>query len=169
MAAEQEAARIIAEQELEKSMQEIDIELEEVPEVVVNEVMEEIVEVKNSIPSTTPLNNPMELIEALNSMKLSSEIRDTVEKTTNNHHFSVKIEKIESTIIAPQSFKNGKTIIGKLADDNSVEIELLFQPEANDSVSSFQMNHIVEIDAHIANWNIGRKRAIFSVHSYEYK
>lgn len=169
LAAEQEAARIIAEQELEKSMQEIDIELEEVPEVVVNEVMEEIVEVKNSIPSTTPLNNPMELIEALNSMKLSSEIRDTVEKTTNNHHFSVKIEKIESTIIAPQSFKNGKTIIGKLADDNSVEIELLFQPEANDSVSSFQMNHIVEIDAHIANWNIGRKRAIFSVHSYEYK
>jgi len=169
LADEQEAARIIAEQELEKSMQEIDIELEEVPEVVVNEVMEEIVEVKNSIPSTTPLNNPMELIEALNSMKLSSEIRDTVEKTTNNHHFSVKIEKIESTIIAPQSFKNGKTIIGKLADDNSVEIELLFQPEANDSVSSFQMNHIVEIDAHIANWNIGRKRAIFSVHSYEYK
>ena len=169
LAAEQEAARIIAEQELEKSMQEIDIELEEVPEVVVNEVMEEIVEVKNSIPSTTPQNNPMELIEALNSMKLSSEIRDTVEKTTNNHHFSVKIEKIESTIIAPQSFKNGKTIIGKLADDNSVEIELLFQPEANDSVSSFQMNHIVEIDAHIANWNIGRKRAIFSVHSYEYK
>ena len=166
LAAEQEAARIIAEQELEKSMQEIDIELEEVPEVVVNEVMEEIVEVKNSIPSTTPQNNPMELIEALNSMKLSSEIRDTVEKTTNNHHFSVKIEKIESTIIAPQSFKNGKTIIGKLADDNSVEIELLFQPEANDSVSSFQMNHIV---AHIANWNIGRKRAIFSVHSYEYK
>ena len=169
LAAEQEAARIIAEQELEKSMQEIDIELSEVPEVVVNEVMEEIVEVKNSIPSTTPQNNPMELIEALNSMKLSSEIRDTVEKTTNNHHFSVKIEKIESTIIAPQSFKNGKTIIGKLADDNSVEIELLFQPEANDSVSSFQMNHIVEIDAHIANWNIGRKRAIFSVHSYEYK
>ena len=169
LAAEQEAARIIAEQELEKSMQEIDIELEEVPEVVVNEVMEEIVEVKNSIPSTTPQNNPMELIEALNSMKLSSEIRDTVEKTTNDHHFSVKIEKIESTIIAPHSFKNGKTIIGKLADDNSVEIELLFQPEANDSVSSFQMNHIVEIDARIANWNIGRKRAIFSVHSYEYK
>ncbi|MDA8623608.1 hypothetical protein N9L38_04980 [Candidatus Poseidoniales archaeon] len=171
LAAEQEAARIIAEQELEKSMQEIDIELEEVPEVVVNEVMEEtkeVVEVKNPVPATTPQNNPLEIIEALNSMKLSSEIRDAVEKTTNNHHFSVKIEKIESTIIAPQSFKNGKTIIGTLVEDNSVEIELLFQPEANDSVSSFQMNHIVEIDAHIANWNIGRKRPIFSVHSYEY-
>ena len=62
-----------------------------------------------------------------------------------------------------------KRLSEHLLEDNSVEIELLFQPEANDSVSSFQMNHIVEIDAHIANWNIGRKRAIFSVHSYEYK
>ena len=102
-------------------------------------------------------------------MKLSSQIRNAVDKSTTDHHFSVKIEKIESTIIAPQSFKHGKTIIGKLVDDSSVEIELLFQPEANDSVNSFQMNHIVEIDAHIANWNLGRKRAVFSVHSYEYK
>jgi hypothetical protein len=171
LATEQEAARLAAEQELEKSMQELDIELEEVSEVVANEVKEEIkkvVEVKVQVP-TVAKSNHLEIIEALNSMKLSSQIRDAVEKSTADHHFSVKIEKIESTIIAPQSFKNGKTIIGKLVDDNSVEIELLFQPEANDSVNSFQMNHIVEIDAHIANWNIGRKRAIFSVHSYEYK
>ncbi len=171
LAAEQEAARLAAEQELEKSMQELDIELEEVPEVVANEVKEEIkkvVEVKDQAP-TVAKSNHLEIIEALNSMKLSSQIRDAVEKSTTDHHFSVKIEKIESTIMAPQSFKNGKTIIGKLVDDDSVEIELLFQPESNDSVNSFQMNHIVEIDAHIANWNIGRKRAIFSVHSYEYK
>lgn len=171
LATEQEAARLAAEQELEKSMQELDIELEEVPEVVANEVKEEIkkvVEVTDQVP-TVAKSNHLEIIEALNSMKLSSQIRDAVEKSTTDHHFSVKIEKIESTIMAPQSFKNGKTIIGKLVDNDSVEIELLFQPESNDSVNSFQMNHIVEIDAHIANWNIGRKRAIFSVHSYEYK
>jgi len=172
LATEQETARLAAEQKLQKSMEELDIELEEVPEMVVNEVKEEtqkVVEVKDRVTTTVRKSNHLEIIEALDSMKLSSQIRDAVEKSTTEHHFSVKIEKIESTIIAPQSFKNGKTIIGKLLDDNSVEIELLFQPEANDSVESFQMNHIVEIDAHIANWNLGRKRAIFSVHSYEYK
>ena len=172
LATEQETARLAAEQKLQKSMEELDIELEEVPEMVVNEVKEEtqkVVEVKDRVTTTVRKSNHLEIIEALDSMKLSSQIRDAVEKSTTEHHFSVKIEKIESTIIAPQSFKNGKTIIGKLLDDNSVEIELLFQPEANDSVERFQMNHIVEIDAHIANWNLGRKRAIFSVHSYEYK
>jgi len=172
LATEQETARLAAEQKLQNSMEELDIELEEVPEMVVNEVKEEtqkVVEVKDRVTTTVRKSNHLEIIEALDSMKLSSQIRDAVEKSTTEHHFSVKIEKIESTIIAPQSFKNGKTIIGKLLDDNSVEIELLFQPEANDSVESFQMNHIVEIDAHIANWNLGRKRAIFSVHSYEYK
>ena len=172
LATELEVARLAAEQELEKSMEELDIELEEVPEILVSEVKEKtkkVVEVKNPVSTTAPKSNHLEIIEALNSMKLSSQIRDAVEKSTTDHHFSVKIEKIESTIIGPLSFKNGKTIIGKLVDDNSVEIELLFQPEANDSVNSFQMNHIVEIDAHIANWNIGRKRAIFSVYSYEYK
>lgn len=172
LATEQETARLAAEQKLQKSMEELDIELEEVPEMVVNEVKEEtqkVVEVKDRVTTKVRKSNHLEIIEALDSMKLSSQIRDAVEKSTTEHHFSVKIEKIESTIIAPQSFKNGKTIIGKLLDDNSVEIELLFQPEANDSVESFQMNHIVEIDAHIANWNLGRKRAIFSVHSYEYK
>ena len=172
LATEQETARLAAEQKLQKSMEELDLELEEVPEMVVNEVKEEtqkVVEVKDPVTTTVRKSDHLEIIEALDSMKLSSQIRDAVEKSTTEHHFSVKIEKIESTIIAPQSFKNGKTIIGKLLDDNSVEIELLFQPEANDSVESFQMNHIVEIDAHIANWNLGRKRAIFSVHSYEYK
>ena len=172
LATEQETARLAAEQKLQKSMEELDLELEEVPEMVVNEVKEEtqkVVEVKDPVTTTVRKSDHLEIIEALDSMKLSSQIRDAVEKSTTEHHFSVKIEKIESTIIAPQSFKNGKTIIGKLLDDNSVEIELLFQPEANDSVDSFQMNHIVEIDAHIANWNLGRKRAIFSVHSYEYR
>ena len=172
LAAERETARLAAEQKLQKSMEELDLELEEVPEMVVNEVKEEtqkVVEIKEPVTTTVRKSDHLEIIEALDSMKLSSQIRDAVEKSTTEHHFSVKIEKIESTIIAPQSFKNGKTIIGKLLDDNSVEIELLFQPEANDSVESFQMNHIVEIDAHIANWNLGRKRAIFSVHSYEYK
>ena len=172
LAAERETARLAAEQKLQKSMEELDLELEEVPEMVVNEVKEEtqkVVELKDPVTTTVRKSDHLEIIEALDSMKLSSQIRDAVEKSTTEHHFSVKIEKIESTIIAPQSFKNGKTIIGKLLDDNSVEIELLFQPEANDSVDSFQMNHIVEIDAHIANWNLGRKRAIFSVHSYEYR
>ena len=172
LAAEQEAARIVAEQELEKSMEELDMDLEEVPEIVVNEPIEEgkeVVEVKIPVSTSAAKSNPLEIINSLNSMKLSSQIRDAVEKTTTRHHFLVKIEKIESTILAPMPFKNGKTIIGKLVDDDSVEIELLFQSEANDSVTGFQMNHVVEIDAQISNWNIGRKRAIFSVHSYEYK
>ena len=172
LAAEQEAARIVAEQELEKSMEELDMDLEEVPEIVVNKPIEEskeVVEVKIPVSTSAPESNPLEIINSLNSMKLSSQIRDAVEKTTTRHHFLVKIEKIESTILAPMPFKNGKTIIGKLVDDDSVEIELLFQSEANDSVTGFQMNHVVEIDAQISNWNIGRKRAIFSVHSYEYK
>ena len=174
IAAEQEAARIAAEQELEKSMEEIDLELEEVSntEAEVNQTPQEAVNVseEKAIQATTSGPNHLQMIEFMNSMKLSSQIRDAVEKTKNlDHHFEVKIGKIESTLMAPSAFKNGKTIIGNLVEDDSIEVELLFESSANDYVNNFQTNHIVEIDAHIANWNIGRKRAVFSVFSYDYK
>ena len=173
-AAEQEAARIAAEQELEKSMEEIDLELEEVSntEAEVDQTPLEAVNVseEKAIQATTSGPNHLQMIEFMNSMKLSSQIRDAVEKTKNlGHHFEVKIGKIESTLMAPSPFKNGKTIIGNLVEDDSIEVELLFESSANDLVNNFQTNHIVEIDAHIASWNIGRKRAVFSVLSYDYK
>ena len=173
-AAEQEAARIAAEQELEKSMEEIDLELEEVSttEAEVDQTPQEAVNVseEKTIQATTSGPNHLQMIEFMNSMKLSSQIRDAVEKTKNlGHHFEVKIGKIESTLMAPSPFKNGKTIIGNLVEDDSIEVELLFESSANDLVNNFQTNHIVEIDAHIASWNIGRKRAVFSVLSYDYK
>ena len=173
-AAEQEAARIAAEQELEKSMEEIDLELEEVSttEAEVDQTPQEAVNVseEKTIQATTSGPNHLQMIEFMNSMKLSSQIRDAVEKTKNlGHHFEVKIGKIESTLMAPSAFKNGKTIIGNLVEDDSIEVELLFESSANDLVNNFQTNHIVEIDAHIASWNIGRKRAVFSVLSYDYK
>ena len=170
-AAEQEVARKAAEQELEASMEEIDMELEEVsiPETVNDVPQESKVEAQVSpSPSKAPEHNHLQIIEELNSMKLSSQIREAVKNTSMDHHFSVKIEKIESTLMGPESFRNGKTIVGRLVDDDSVEIELLFQADANESVNNFQANHIIEIDAHIANWNIGRKRAVFSVHSFTY-
>jgi hypothetical protein len=71
--------------------------------------------------------------------------------------------------MAHEAFRNGKTIIGKLVEDDSIEVELLFASSANEFVTNFQANHIVEIDAHLASWNIGRKRAVFSVLSYDYK
>ena len=173
-AAEQEAARIAAEQELEKSMEEIDLELEEVSttEAEVHQTPQEAVNVseEKTTQTTTSGPNHLQMIEVMNSMKLSSQIRDAVEKTKNlGHHFEVKIGKIESTLMAPSAFKNGKTIIGNLVEDDSIEVELLFESSANDFVNNFQTNHIVEIDAHIASWNIGRKRAVFSVLSYDYK
>ena len=173
-AAEQEAARIAAEQELEKSMEEIDLELEEVSttEAEVDQSPQEAVNVseEKTIQATTSGPNHLQMIEVMNSMKLSSQIRDAVEKTKNlGYHFEVKIGKIESTLMAPSAFKNGKTIIGNLVEDDSIEVELLFESSANDFVNNFQTNHIVEIDAHIASWNIGRKRAVFSVLSYDYK
>ena len=170
-AAEQEAARKVAEQKLEASMEEIDMELEDVstPKSVDDVPEESKVGGQASPSSSNPSeHNHLQIIEALNSMKLSSQIREAVKNTSMNHHFSVKIEKIESTLMGHDSFKNGKTIVGRLVDEDSVEIELLFQAVENESVNNFQANHIVEIDAHIANWNIGRKRAVFSVHSYNY-
>ena len=169
--AEQEAARKAAEQKLEASMEEIDMELEDVstPESVDDVPEESKVGGQASPSSSNPSeHNHLQIIEALNSMKLSSQIREAVKNTSMNHHFSVKIEKIESTLMGHDSFKNGKTIVGRLVDEDSVEIELLFQAVENESVNNFQANHIIEIDAHIANWNIGRKRAVFSVHSYNY-
>ena len=169
--AEQEAARKAAEEKIEASMEEIDMELEDVstPESV-NDVPEESKVGGKASPSSSNASEHkhLQIIEALNSMKLSSQIREAVKNTSMNHHFSVKIEKIESTLMGHDSFKNGKTIVGRLVDEDSVEIELLFQAVENESVNNFQANHIVEINANIANWNIGRKRAVFSVHSYNY-
>ena len=160
---------------LEHSMQEIDTELEEIsiPEEIVND---ETVDSENVTEEETTQeagisseHNHLQIIEMLNSLKLSSQIRDVVEKTGLNHRFSVKLEKIESTLLAPDLFRGGKTIIGKLIDDDSIEVELLFQPEANDSVDLFKINHTVDINAHIQSWNIGRKRAVFSVNSFDYE
>ena len=155
-------------------MEEIDLELEEVSttETEVDQTPQEAVNVseEKTIQATTSGPNHLQMIEVMNSMKLSSQIRDAVEKTKNlGHHFEVKIGKIESTLMAPSAFKNGKTIIGNLVEDDSIEVELLFESSANDYVNNFQTNHIIEIDAHIASWNIGRKRAVFSVLSYDYK
>jgi hypothetical protein len=152
-------------------MEEIDMELEDVstPESV-NDVPEESKVGGQASPSSSNASEHkhLQIIEALNSMKLSSQIREAVKNTSMNHHFSVKIEKIESTLMGHDYFKNGKTIVGRHLDEDSVEIELLFQAVENESVNNFQANHIVEINANIANWNIGRKRAVFSVHSYNY-
>jgi len=60
------------------------------------------------------------------------------------------------------------TIIGTLSEDSNIEVELQLPAEANELAMMFQSNHTIEADAQICDWNVGRKRAIFSATEFRY-
>jgi len=106
-------------------------------------------------------------IEILEGMKLSSERRQLITQSPTQS-CQIQISSIEKTLVGQGPLKNGMTIIGTLSEDSNIEVELQLPAEANEQAMMFQSNHSIEADAQICDWNVGRKRAIFTATEFHY-
>ena len=106
-------------------------------------------------------------IEILEGMKLSSERRQLITQSPTQS-CQIRISSVEKTLVGQGPLKNGMTIIGTLSEDSNIEVELQLPAEANEQAMMFQSNHSIEADAQICDWNVGRKRAIFTATEFHY-
>ena len=106
-------------------------------------------------------------IELLQDMKLSSERREAISQS-QKQSCKILVSSVEKTLIGQGPMKNGMTVIGTLSENRDIEVELQLPFEANEQVQAFQSNHSLEMVAQIINWNVGRKRAVFTATDFEY-
>ena len=106
-------------------------------------------------------------IELLEGMKLTSERRDAISQSPKQS-CQIRVSSVEKTLMGQGSMKNGMTVIGTLSDNHDIEVELQLPPEANEQVQAFQSTHSIEVVAQINDWNVGRKRAVFTATDFQY-
>ena len=106
-------------------------------------------------------------IELLEGMKLSSERRETISQSPTQS-CNIHVSSIEKTLMGQGPMKNGMTVIGTLSENRDIEVELQLPFEANEQVQAFQSKHSIEVVAQIIDWNVGRKRAVFSATDFDY-
>ena len=106
-------------------------------------------------------------IELLEGMKLSSERREAISQSPKQS-CQILVTSVEKTLMGQGPMKNGMTVIGTLSENSDIEVELQLPSEANEHVQAFQPNHSVEVIAQIINWNVGRKRAVFTATDFNY-
>lgn len=106
-------------------------------------------------------------IELLQDMKLSSERREAISQSPKQS-CKILVSSVEKTLMGQGSMKNGMTVIGTLSENRDIEVELQLPFEASEQVQAFQSNHSLEVDAKIINWNVGRKRAVFTATDFDY-
>lgn len=106
-------------------------------------------------------------IELLEGMKLSSERRAAISQSPKQT-CTIHVSSIEKTLMGQGPMKNGMTVIGTLSENRDIEVELQLPFEANEQVQAFQSNHSLEAVAQIINWNVGRKRAVFTATDFDY-
>lgn len=106
-------------------------------------------------------------IELLQDMKLSSERREAISQSPKQS-CKILVSSVEKTLMGQGPMKNGMTVIGTLSENQDIEVELQLPSEANEQVQAFQSNHSLEMVAQIINWNVGRKRAVFTATDFHY-
>ena len=106
-------------------------------------------------------------IELLQDMKLSSERREAISQSPKQS-CQILVTSVEKTLMGQGPMKNGMTVIGTLSENRDIEVELQLPSEANERALAFQSNHSIEAVAQIVNWNVGRKRAIFTATDFDY-
>ena len=106
-------------------------------------------------------------IELLEGMKLSSERREAISQSPKQS-CQILVTSVQKTLMGQGPMKNGMTVIGTLSENSDIEVELQLPSEANEHVQAFQSNHSVEVIAQIINWNVGRKRAVFTATDFHY-
>ena len=171
--ARRQAEEIIRQQEAEKQRLLEEQQAKEAAEREAEEQARQEEEAAKAKPEPILLEedgNPVghaRFIELLEGMKLSSERREAISQSPKQS-CQILVSSVEKTLMGQGSMKNGMTVIGTLSENRDIEVEVQLPFEANEQVQAFQSNHSLEAVAQIINWNVGRKRAVFTATDFDY-
>ena len=149
--------------EIDEVFEEIDNIEEEIPlqEVVespipVSETID--VEESSSVILDGKVNTTNEkLIEELYSSRLSSEERAIIAKA-NSSICTVKVERIERTLMVTDHYRGGYSVLGIL-DGGPYKVLIMLPKIENDVVTTFMKGDTVVANAKIVSWSSGLKIA----------
>ncbi len=97
------------------------------------------------------------LIEELYSSRLSSEERAIIAKA-NSSICTIKVERIERTLMVTDHYRGGYSILGIL-DGGPYKVTIMIPKSENDVVTAFIKGYTVVADAKIVSWSSGLKIA----------
>ena len=115
----------------------------------VEEVVEEVVDLAQS--------DNDEIIRQLLSARLSTEERDIITGATNSI-CSIKVERIERTLMVTDHYRGGHSVLGIL-DGGSNKVLVMLPKSENDVVTKFTKGDVIEANAVIISWSSGLKIA----------
>ena len=149
--------------DIDETYEEIANVEEEIPQLQVVEspipVSETIdVEKSSSVVLDGNVNtNNEKLIEELYSSRLSSEERAIIAKA-NSSICTVKVERIERTLMVTDHYRGGYSVLGIL-DGGPYKVAIMLPKIENDVVTAFMKGDTVVADAKIVSWSSGLKIA----------
>ena len=97
------------------------------------------------------------LIEELYSSRLSSEERAIIAKA-NSSICTVKVERIERTLMVTDHYRGGYSVLGIL-DGGPYKVTIMIPKSENDVVTAFMKGDTVVANAKIVSWSSGLKIA----------
>ncbi len=115
----------------------------------VEEVVEEVVDLAQS--------DNDEIIRQLLSARLSTDERDIITGATNSI-CSIKVERIERTLMVTDHYRGGHSVLGIL-DGGSNKVLVMLPKSENDVVTKFTKGDVIEANAVIVSWSSGLKIA----------
>ena len=150
-------------EEIEEVYDELDTLEENIPPVQIIEdpiptpVTEEIsIDSSEEVVEESQSNNE-EIIRQLLAARLSSDEKEIITGAKNSI-CSIKIERIERTLMVTDHYRGGHSVLGLLDGGSSKDLVMLPKSE-NDVVTKFAKGDIVEANAVIVSWSSGLKIA----------
>ena len=149
--------------DIDETYEEIANVEEEIPQL---QVVESPIPVSETIdveePSSVILDGNVntaneKLIEELYSSRLSSEERAIIAKA-NSSICTVKVERIERTLMVTDHYRGGYSVLGIL-DGGPYKVAIMLPKIENDVVTAFMKGDTVVADAKIVSWSSGLKIA----------
>jgi hypothetical protein len=154
---------VVEENDIEEAYDEIDKSIEEIIQpnniegTISPPVTEEIVEPSSANLSEVAKNNNEDIIQQLLSSRLSSDEREIITGAKNSI-CSVKIERVERTLMVTDHYRGGHSVLGIL-NDGSNKVLIMLPESENDVVTKFSKGDTVEANAIIVSWSSGLKIA----------
>jgi Ca2+-binding EF-hand superfamily protein len=154
---------VVEENDIEETYDEIDKSIEEIIQpnniegIISPPVTEEIVEPSSANLSEVAKNNNEDIIQQLLSSRLSSDEREIITGAKNSI-CSVKIERVERTLMVTDHYRGGHSVLGIL-NDGSNKVLIMLPESENDVVTKFSKGDTVEANAIIVSWSSGLKIA----------
>ena len=142
--------------EIDKTMEEI-IQPNNIESTISPSITEEIIGPSSANLSEVAENNNEDIIQQLLSARLSSDEREIITGAKNSI-CSIKIERVERTLMVTDHYRGGHSVLGILNEGANKVLVMLPESE-NDVVTKFSKGDTVEVNAIIVSWSSGLKIA----------